>query len=347
MPSWGSLTAEAPTTVSQAVLEAGVADHPDRVYALVSGGHDSLTAMHVAYASDVIDLDGIVHINTGIGIPETRAFVRRRAAALDLDYLEIGAVERPATADSRPAPRTYRHQTDEYAAFVKRYGFPGRHDWMYRNLKEKPLQWFLSDRDDLQVALISGVRKAESERRMETVDDTGIQRKLGATWISPLVEFTGTDVRRYRRRHDLPMNPVVEVLEMSGECLCGAVGAERDELSLIRTFYPDTFRYLQTLEYDVISRVQRGEIKKDYALWGHGGHDDRELEARMSDSQMTMCADCERRESCDAWTERDTDPVTIPEAVEDVDYQPDRHGYVGSVDEAPAPRSTSTPGRAD
>lgn len=63
-----------------------------RVYALVSGGHNSLTAMHVVYQLS-LPLDGIIHIRTGIGVPETREFVQARADKLGLEYHEVGPDE--------------------------------------------------------------------------------------------------------------------------------------------------------------------------------------------------------------------------------------------------------------
>jgi len=198
---------------ARAVLQG--APPTDRVYALVSGGHDSLTAMHIVYQSS-LPLDGIIHIRTGIGVPETREFVQARADELALEYHEVGAKH-----DGPGYHSEHRRVHEEYVELIKQYGFPGpgAHKWMYVNLKEKPLQRFLSGFDE-DVLLVSGVSKHESDNRMENVEDDGIQTYLGCPTISPLVEFTGMDVRDYRRGLDLPMNPVVEKLEMSGECLC-------------------------------------------------------------------------------------------------------------------------------
>ncbi len=43
---------------------------PVAVFALFSGGHDSLCAAHLA--SRTTRFDGCVHIDTGIGVPATR-----------------------------------------------------------------------------------------------------------------------------------------------------------------------------------------------------------------------------------------------------------------------------------
>jgi phosphoadenosine phosphosulfate reductase len=205
--------AEAANTVRRVIKAA---PETDGVYALVSGGHDSLTAMHVVYQSHQLDLDGIIHINTGIGIPETTAFVKERAKALDLTYYEVGA-----PCDEPSQEHEYRRPHEEYTALIQRFGFPGpgAHKYMYWNLKEKPLSRFLKTLED-DLLLISGVSRHESQNRMENVDASGQQDYLGYPTISPLVEFTPLDVRRYRRGFDLPMSPVKERLEISGECLC-------------------------------------------------------------------------------------------------------------------------------
>lgn len=282
------------------VLDAASGDH---ALALVSGGHDSLTAMHVAYHAADWSLDGVVHVNTGIGIPETRAFVRQRARDLALDYHEVGQ-----PFDGPTEGHEYRYRSEEYAELVRRYGFPGpgAHKWMYLNLKEKPLQRFLSDypvdKDDL--TLVSGVRQYESDRRMETVADEGVQEYLGAETIAPLVEFRGIDVRRYRRALDLPMNPVVEKLEMSGECLCGAY-TSRGERRMLKLFYPDVYRRLLCLEATVsVAASHEDGPDEQYTRWGHNEFKEREREALDDDNQMLLCATCEQRQQCASTTER-------------------------------------------
>jgi phosphoadenosine phosphosulfate reductase len=271
---------------------------PDRdTLALVSGGHDSLTAMHVAYAHPEIALDGIVHINTGIGIPETRRFVRQRARALDLDYYEIGRPESDTTDGSE-----YRRRNAEYEHLVRTLGFPGPplHNVMYYSLKEKPLQAWLRDHypdADEKPTLVSGVRRHESERRKMNVTLDGVQEYVGCTTVSPVVAFTGMDVRRYRRARDLPMNPVVEKLELSGDCLCGAFSS-RGELRMIRLFYPQVWRRIKALEA-VVSAASYTDDGPDeaYTQWGHNRLKDREREAMADRDQMLLCESCERQ--CD------------------------------------------------
>src|SRR4249920_2790823 len=54
---------------------AAILEHrPSHVFALFSGGHDSLCSTHLA--SQWPEFTAAVHVNTGIGIQETRTFVR-------------------------------------------------------------------------------------------------------------------------------------------------------------------------------------------------------------------------------------------------------------------------------
>jgi len=56
------------------ILERAFDEHnPVAAFALFSGGHDSLVSTHHAMQDDRVD--AVVHVNTGIGIPETRQFV--------------------------------------------------------------------------------------------------------------------------------------------------------------------------------------------------------------------------------------------------------------------------------
>ena len=65
---------EAVRTISEAIEE----HDPIKVYALVSGGNDPTVAAHVA-ARYGPRLDGLVHINIGIDVPQTTQFVHEFA----------------------------------------------------------------------------------------------------------------------------------------------------------------------------------------------------------------------------------------------------------------------------
>lgn len=301
--TYGSLQAQTPETDSaDSILERASNKNFNNCFAAVSGGHDSLTAMHVAHESTEIELDGIIHINTGIGIPETREFVKERADALDLEFHEI---------DDREDWREYTNRVQEY-------GLPGAgvHEKEWINNKHEPLNNFLSTLDGTTL-IVSGARRHESDQRWENVDATGLEIENDRIWVSPLAGWTGIDVRAYRRDNDLPMNPVVDLLEMSGECLCGSFGS-REELRMIRNWYPWVWAYIQSIEAKVIDRARNSELKRekynDYVLWGHGKMDDEKLDQRVNDGQMMMCQACEQQDTDSCPLPEDDDFITLTEA---------------------------------
>lgn len=307
----------------------------DKTYALVSGGHDSDTALDVAAKHPGLDLDGVVHINTGVGIPETREFVMQRCEDLGLKFIEIGGVDMASRMrrgkgqslhgqindEPYPDPEyefyALRRESEEYRTLVTKFGFPGQavHKYMYANLKEKPLQRFVAMHDDDEtIAFVSGVREDESQNRIENIDDTGIQETIGAVWVAPIMAWTDKHVHEYRDEESLDDNPVVNKMHMSGECLCGAY-ADRRELEMLKLFYPNTARFIENVELDVFREIERGNIPDEYGLWAHGGLSDAEHSARVDSQQtsFTLCSDCEDR--CDADTySRDGNPLSHAEA---------------------------------
>lgn len=275
-----------PTDAGRTALERLNTKHdPDHIYAAVSGGDDSITALHFASHADEIELDGVVHMDTGIGVRKSRSFVKEQCEKMGLDLVVLG------NSNARFGHERYEH-------LCKSHGFPGAnpiaHSNMWKNLKDKPLGKFRRSLDG-DVALISGVRKHESDNRYEHLGNNGVQEVSGITWASPLVDFTDTDLQTYRNHHDIDENPVAALLCTSGECMCGAYG-DRNNLPLLKQYFPEVTQQIFALEWDVLDRVARGEIPKEYALWAHGSVDEGEYEAR-TDAQQTglMCSDCDER----------------------------------------------------
>jgi 3'-phosphoadenosine 5'-phosphosulfate sulfotransferase (PAPS reductase)/FAD synthetase len=221
-----SLVDEAVETINDAIAEY----NPVRVYALVSGGNDSTVAAHIA-ASHGSRLDGIAHINTGIGVEQTRSYVREFSNWLGQPLIE------------KHPPRTYED-------LVMEYGFPGpaAHRYMYSWLKERPLRELRREAQGGhggRVIFITGVRRSESTRRMGHVQP--VQRDGNTVWVAPIVNFTFDDIWAYRAEYDLPTNEVVGILHMSGECLCGAF-SKPGELRWLSAFYPDVAERIERLE---------------------------------------------------------------------------------------------------
>lgn len=206
---------------------------PVATLCLFSGGRDSTNLLHLMRDR----IDAVVHINTGIGIEDTRIFVRKTCADWGLDLIE----EHP------PPGCTYRE-------LVLQYGFPGPggHMVMYTRLKERGLRAvrrrFITNPRKERVLFLAGMRLAESSRRMRNTEET--HRDGSVVWASPLTWWSNKHMAEYRELHDVPVNEVSVNLHMSGECLCGAFAAP-GEKEMIRFFYPETAAELDALEAEV------------------------------------------------------------------------------------------------
>ena len=222
MPSEYEPLTPATLDYARTILRQAVADHnPVATFALLSGGHDSLTAAHIAF--NTIPVRAAVHINTTIGIKKTRQFVRDTCARYGWPLIE-------------------KTPPVDYETIVSEHGFPGPagHIHMYRRLKERCLRALVREhkQGNRRVLLVSGARRQESLVRMGRVEP--VQKEMGSVrvWVAPIVEWTGADKNAYLARHRIPRNEVVDLLCMSGECLCGAF-AKAGELEYIRKFFPE------------------------------------------------------------------------------------------------------------
>ena len=225
------------------ILRDCFAEHePIEVWGCFSGGYDSLVATHVAASSGL--MTAAIHLNTGIGIEQTRQFVRDTSEKFDWKLLEYRADEY-IRGDGTPDPQIYEE-------LVKERGFPGppHHKKMFNRLKERPLNQAVrehkTDKYD-RIMLVTGVRRDESQRRMGI--EKPVDRAGAKVWVNPLLNWTKLDCRKYMELHDLPINEVVELICMSGECLCGAF-AHEGELAEIELLFPDVAERIKKLERD-------------------------------------------------------------------------------------------------
>lgn len=199
---------ECPLEWGRRLLQIAVKRHkPVAIFGLFSGGHDSLCA--TALAAELVGFNGAVHINTGFGIEKTREFVRATARNQKWDLLEYHASD----------------HGQHYDELVLKEGFPGpaQHGIMYNRLKERALRQLVRDHKvgwyD-RIMLVTGVRRSESIRRMATVEP--MRRIDSSVWVAPLTWFDDRDKTAFMAEKGLCRNEVVDLLHMSGECLCGA-----------------------------------------------------------------------------------------------------------------------------
>lgn len=265
---------------AQALLDKQYLVHkPVAVYLMFSGGHDSLTATHVGatWATERHIPFSVVHINTGIGIEQTRQFVRQTCLVNGWNLRELHADR--------------EEQTYEY--IVRKYGFggPGSHPFLYRRLKERKLERLVREAKTghprtARVMLVTGMRRDESVRRMGHGD---FQRRRGAqVWSSPLEHWSKRDCNHYLEYHDLPRNEVVDLLHMSGECLCGAF-ARIDEMQDLEHWFPETAAYLHELEREVEA------LGHASCIWGYSARYANEVNAAQGHLFSPLCVGCETR----------------------------------------------------
>ncbi len=262
---------------------------PEAIFLFFSGGYDSLVATQVAYQTVLNHTVGlfsgphsqptikVIHVNTGIGIEETRHYVRNMALWEGWDYAEY----------TTPI---------KYEDIVGKHGFPGpdAHRYMYIQLKERAIDSLVRDSlvqrsswrtflttvlqqssalplqfqhylyaalmemypvfrqaSKSKVLFVTGVRRQESTRRMGHVK--AVQEEGRRIWVAPLLNWTKEDILNHIEFWQLPRNPVVDTLHMSGECLCGSY-AHRGEMDEIMFWYPETGQRIRELE-----RIVHGE----------------------------------------------------------------------------------------
>ena len=212
--------------------------NPSHIFGLFSGGTDSLTACHVA--SQHPKFTACAHINTGIGVPQTRDFVYQTCKEQGWDLKEYKAVD----------------QGQVYEDIVMEHGFPGpfAHRMMYTRLKERALRQLIrdhkQDRND-RIMLISGCRSDESTRRMGTVQP--IDKQGAQVWVAVIHDWSKAKCLEYLEDKGIKRNPVSELIGKSGECLCGAF-AKKGELDELHEHFPEVAERILDLEEQVMKK---------------------------------------------------------------------------------------------
>ena len=252
MGFWGTAQPHDPVEYGRRLLDIAIKRYePVALFGLFSGGHDSVCATHMA--SQCAEFTAAVHINTGIGVERTRDYVRQTAASQGWPLIELSAKDDCG---------------QDYDKLVRDQGFPGpfMHTKMYNRLKERALRKLVREhkvkRSD-RVMLVTGVRRLESTRRMGTVEP--INHEGARLWVAPLTWFDTPHKAAYMERHGLPRNEVVDLLHMSGECLCGAFAK------------PGELQWLEFCGFtDEVQRIRALEAELDVSgvtpcRWGSGG----------------------------------------------------------------------------
>jgi 3'-phosphoadenosine 5'-phosphosulfate sulfotransferase (PAPS reductase)/FAD synthetase len=260
------------------------AHNPSAIYAMFSGGHDSICSTHLT--STLPGFKGVVHVNTGIGIEATRDYVRDTCERFGWFLYEL------------------RSESKYEDLVLERGGFPSgpaSHNSMLYYLKEKPLREFIqrikTHRHD-RIGLVTGIRVGESQRRAMAKMAVPVKRDGAKVWINPILEWDDKDKNDYMAANDLPRNQVTDVLHRSGECLCGAL-ARREELQEIFDWYPKEGQRIIDLENEA---KRRGIADHFWAMKSKVSAEQGEL------FESPLCVGCAQN------YEVTTDPNQIPAA---------------------------------
>lgn len=232
------------------VIDSAFKQGAEVMVPLLSGGHDSISAVYVA--SQHKKFDGrVYHFDTGIGAKATRQFVESVCKEY---HWNLQVFKSKST----------------YEMFVRDRGFPGpgMHQWAYVRLKERCLRMAMKLHGKSKVALITGCRSQESVRRMGHVEPIkiGEMQKSGVVnkrryWLAPCHDWSTEDQHEFMLAHDLPRNPIKQTpLGMSGECFCGAF-AKPNEIEMIKKYAPDVALEIERLTHIALSLGK-------HSVWG-------------------------------------------------------------------------------
>lgn len=204
-----------------------------------SGGHDSLAITHFAMSHGLAH--GVVYCDTGSGLASNLDFVRKICERHGWPLVIV--------------PPRYCY---EFPALRYRFPGPDYHGFWFDYCKGDGWKT-LWHQIDGTLKLITGVRKAESDKRVKSVS-AEVQYETGnfrGWYISPFWEHEDEEVSEYLDRHGLERNPCYSHINRSGDCYCLAYGG-RDELVEAATHYPEHYYWLVNAE----RRVQeyRGRI---------------------------------------------------------------------------------------
>lgn len=237
-----------------------------------SGGRDSLAITH--WMMNNFPGCKVFHCNTGIGVEATREYVRQTCKEFGWPLIEIRAKEDCGM---------------DYDSIVLEHGFPGPdgHQYMYSRLKERSIRKMVRDAKkghprSSKVLIATGIRKDESHRRARYVGRE-INLVGGQLWVNPIYWWDISTRDRYIALNKLPINPISELLGMSGECLCGAF-AHKGEKQLVKIVCPSTAARIDELEKQCLKKGM---------FWGWegkppaGGHNSRQI-------FMPLCVGCEK-----------------------------------------------------
>lgn len=303
------------------LIARAVAEHqPVASWCLFSGGHDSTVLAHRCREH----YQGLAFIDTGTAVPGVLEFVRKYADWIGkpLRVLSAGDGYRVmvlgdlvwwarfiAAHDREPsltieafiARDTRRHgraSGGERGQVPHGFPGPGAHGRAYNRLKERQIMALLRESKAghsrrSRVLFLSGIRRAESRRRSRR---EAINRLAGksAVFAAPLIDWTGGDMLRYRREHQIPESAASALLHRSGECQCGAFANAEEERAMLKALYPGFFAGIEQLEREAHEAGVR------WCRWGGYDVDGNRAGEASREKPGLLCESCEARQHAPA-----------------------------------------------
>jgi 3'-phosphoadenosine 5'-phosphosulfate sulfotransferase (PAPS reductase)/FAD synthetase len=300
------------------LITAARAEHePVATWCLFSGGNDSTVLAHRCREH----YDGLAWIDTGTAVPGVETFVRSFAEWIEkpLRILSAGDAYRTmvlgdlvwwarfiAAHDREPALTIEQLIARDTARFGHAsggelgevpHGFPGpgAHGRAYNRLKERQIMALLRESKQghprrSRVLFLSGIRRAESRRRSKREAINRLPGKA-AVFVNPLIDWSGEDMRGYRREHDLPESPAAALLHRSGECNCGAFASAGGEREMLQALYPDFFAaVIESLERE----AQAAGVR--WCRWGGYDVEGNRAGEVSRERPGLLCESCEARQ---------------------------------------------------
>jgi 3'-phosphoadenosine 5'-phosphosulfate sulfotransferase (PAPS reductase)/FAD synthetase len=220
-------------------------DKDKTIHCFFSGGRDSALACYIAHRVAQLRRWAyrLIHIDTTIGIKQTREYVKRYAEWLGAELVVL-----------RPE-RTFKEYAEKYAMWPSLY--PPKFRWCYRELKLKPLTKYIHENYKNNDIIVMGIRRDESDFRKKFYTSTFFVRDydgVKALVWAPLLYVDEAKLVSLLERFNVPRNPVWR-FGFSGECLCLA-GAPEYEIGLILRNFPEEREVLLDID-DIINRNRK------------------------------------------------------------------------------------------
>lgn len=194
------------------------------IYALFSGGDDSTITTHFTSYHPLFK--GAIFANTLTGDKETIDYVRNTAKIMNWPLYEVKPQER-----------------DRYIPFIATFGIPtaAMHPVVFGNLKGKPLEAFaIQEAKRLgikrkEILFVSGLRRAESQKRMRTVQmikevSKNKGKTLYSVWGAPIFDWQRSDLEDIFKTGAIIRNWHAFKFGASRECGCKATEGNQDPI---------------------------------------------------------------------------------------------------------------------